>query len=249
MMTFLQGILGAAIAMAVCGSACAGEPVQFTRNAHLSLDANGKVLAIAFTDAKPGFAKLDARLEPVIRQWAFAPGMVDGQPMPTETNLGIQLEATPDGHGEYAISLLDAWTGVGFIDAKPPEYPFRALELDCEGIVTLTMNIAASGSPTDIKVENNNSSCAKKDFELAAIAGAGHWRFAVEKVAGQPVMDSVRVPVEFCMSSRIHGPCNKRVKQSEAARQARAKQNVTIDSQAKLLTQVTGMQLRDAAAP
>lgn len=250
-----RGWTGVVLAMVACGSALAGDgPIDFSRNARLSLDANGKVVSLVFDDAKPGFAKVDALLESAIRQWAFVPGSIDGKPMPTQTNLSVDLRATPEGNGDYAVSVLGATTGLAFQSVKPPQYPSSAMHRGCEGIITVRVDMDGTGAPTQTWVESSDADCMKSHLEAAALAAAKQWRFNVEMVGGRGMADKARVPVAFCLGIS-HGTCSryaKTVADSQHGTDTPASNNLRItslNSQTKLLTQVTGTTLPAPAAP
>ncbi|MBS0462987.1 MAG: energy transducer TonB [Proteobacteria bacterium] len=250
-----RGLGGLVLALIACGSALAGNgPIDFSRTARLSLDANGKVDSLVFDDTKPGFAKVDARLESAIRQWAFVPGSIDGKPMPTQTTLSVELRATPEGNGDYAINVLGATTGLAFQSVKPPEYPSIAMQRGCEGIITVRVDVDGTGAPTQTWVESSDADCMKPHLEAAALTAAKQWRFNVETVGGHRMADQARVPVEFCLGIS-HGTCARWAKQvadSEHGSGTPASSNMhitSIHSQTKLRTQVAGTTLPAPATP
>ncbi|MBS0457499.1 MAG: TonB family protein [Proteobacteria bacterium] len=244
-----RGLGGLVLALSACGSTWAANgPIDFSRTARLALDANGKVDSLVFDDAKPGFAKVDARLESVIRQWAFVPGSIDGKPMPTQTTLSVKLKATPDGHGDYAVTLLDAQTGAGVVVMSAPTYPMHQLADGNEAVMSLAVTIDQRGVPEDIQVDRIDTDGSRQEFETAAITQMKTWRFRPETVGGHPLTEHLHVPVTFCVSTGFgHGPCQHYAKQLEATAKNGEDHVVTLDGQTKLLTQVAGTTLRPAA--
>ncbi len=261
MVSFRSRWLGVALALAACGGAWAARPITFTQTARLSLDANGKVVSAVFDEGKPGFAKLDAKLEQFVHGWSFAPGTVDGKPLPTETNLSINLRATPAGNGDYAISILGASTGLVFQRSAPPEYPSSAMQQGCEGVVIMLVDIDGTGAPMGTRIESNDVDCMKTRLETAAIDAARQWRFRTESVGGHAMAGRARVPVTFCLGLS-HGACARYYVKEEKDNQrgadgqpaadtqpAQGMQITSLGSKVKLLTQVAGTSLQDAAVP
>ncbi len=243
-------LAGVVALVALCGSggAHAADPQHFDfwRSAHLSIGADGKVSDLVFVKKKDGPDIVAQRLDPVVRKWTFEPGSVDGQRMPTETEVSLHLDAQSTADGGYAIKLLYAAVGPGRLSAAPPAYPRKELAEGAEAAVSLLVSIDAAGVPDKVLVENvigNGSSQNRRDLAEVAGKAAKDWRFQPEKVGGHGVASWVRMPVEFCIDGAA-SQCARFNSQLAAKNGAMpADMPVALDSKVKLITQVVGTAL------
>jgi len=238
-------VLGAVLMATFCAAASAtqAESADFRRSARVSIGADGKVTALTFDNTKAENDLIGKRLEPLIRSWTFQPGTVNGQPMPTETTLQLDLEATKTADGRYAIKLLNAFTGPGVLSTRPPDYPQHEFKAEAEAVVNLTIAIDATGAPSDVTladVTTNGTAVNKTNFGDAARNAAKGWRFQPELVGGHPVASHVSVPISFCMSGSS-SQCPRFEKERAAHGDATpANTPVALDSKVKLISPVVG---------
>lgn len=80
------------------------------------------------------------------------------------------------------------------VETPPPEYP---LEFACAGVggeVVLVVQIGATGTPDDVRVEYTSR---QAQLDTAAVAAVRNWRFKPATSRGQAVPTKIRVPVKF----------------------------------------------------
>jgi len=237
-------VLSSILMIACCCGASAQQQksVNFEREARVSIGADGKVTALAFVNWKATDDLVGKRLEPLIRSWTFQPAMINGQPVPTETTIHVQLEMSKAANGVYSIKLLDESSGPGVLKTPAPDYPTEELAANAEAKVTLLLAVDATGVPVDIKttsVITNGSGASKLHFGKAAMDAAKHWRFQPESVGGHPVASHVSVPITFCLDETT--PCSSIAKQLAAQASTPNSNTPTAqDSKVKLTKTVAG---------
>lgn len=97
-------------------------------------------------------------------------------------------------NGTATVKSAGPTTGVRVRSNPPPAYPAAARSSRQEGIVTLDVEVSATGIPTTVSLANGSGFPV---LDQAAIAAVRRWRFEPAKVAGTPVVGRVRVPVRF----------------------------------------------------
>ena len=91
---------------------------------------------------------------------------------------------------------VPAPTPVAAIDTPPPQYP---LELACAGIggqTVLDVQVGAEGTPTAISVARGSGSDALDQLARDAVQG---WKFRPATRGGEPMAQSIQVPVSFTL--------------------------------------------------
>ena len=237
----LFGVLGLIV---LSHGAVAKDRLDLWCDAHLSLDASGKVTALEFIGKNGNADPVAMKLLPIIHNWAFEPGSVDGVQMSTETTLSLHLQSQRIADGGYALRIADAHTGAAMGGMRPPNYPAQQLIDETEAKVLADVTVDVDGVPTrieiaDIRTSRIKDGVAKKAFEAAVIEAAKTWRLHPEVVGGHAMTSRVRVPVEFCISEESceHLP-SPHIAQGEAMPSNRP---VALDSRVKLITQVVGI--------
>ncbi|MCG8275848.1 TonB family protein [Stenotrophomonas sp. NLF4-10] len=76
----------------------------------------------------------------------------------------------------------------------PPSYPREAYQNGITGKVVLVVEVAADGTPTDVRVE---SAQPQGVFDAASVAAAKQWKFTPAMKDGKPVAGKVRVPIWY----------------------------------------------------
>ena len=100
----------------------------------------------------------------------------------------------PNGTASAANIKSGSTTGVRVRSNPPPPYPAAARSAHQEGLVTLDVQVSATGIPTTVSLASGSGFPA---LDQAAIAAVHRWRFEPAKVAGNPVAGRVRVPIRF----------------------------------------------------
>lgn len=159
-------------------------------------------------------AVLNDNLEKQIRLWKFTPGAVNGISQRTETNLSVNLEATPNVGGNYQIRIVDANTGVRLAPGKmvAPRYPVDQLRNGGEAVLRLLVTYDADGKVTDA-VRPGGKINGLAPFEIASIQAMKQWHFEPEKIGGLGVPGSALIPVQFCTAE---SKCKKLLSGSKA---------------------------------
>ena len=240
-----SALLSLLICAAFCSRAFATDPdhFEFWRQAHVSLDAAGKVTAIQFLDKPDPVTK---QLEPVIRTWLFEPAKIGDKPVPTETTLQLHLQGLKTSDDSYAIKVLSANTGAGLVKPETPDYPSGANQDYAEASFNLLIQTDATGAPIQVdveKVESNGSRHDRASMIDAAIKAAKRWRFQPESVDGIQLAAKARVPVMFCMAMRSTQCPKWEQERAEKGDATQPNTPIALDSQVKLITQVVGTTL------
>lgn len=167
----------------------------------MSLDANGRVSSL-----EPWSNTVDAlreKLEPVVREWEFEPGAINGLPAATETMLSVQVTLLPAGEESLAIRVDDIRTG-GFISEQmpprmPPDEAKRILRNDGFAQVVFEVSYDQSGKPTSVSVLEGSTQTRGRLVESGKKA-VGAWSFEPERVAGLGVPGKLIVPICYTVA-------------------------------------------------
>ena len=81
---------------------------------------------------------------------------------------------------------------------EPPEYPVDARENRLEGRVSLVVQVIASGSVSQVSIDNSSG---HKVLDDAAIRAVKKWRFEPATLDGVAVPAEIIVPIRFTLSS------------------------------------------------
>lgn len=188
------GLFAAAPAFA---DAAPAHPLHLSNAWQVSLDANGKVVALQDS------GKLDAGvrvpLEHAIRSWTFEPGRINGQPAPTETTLTVDVTFVPKGLDDYSVHIDDARTG-GSIDFAAsrkfiPKFPRDAARPGLVARVIVKADYDANGDVTEVETQPEQDVNASQSMRASALAAVRKWKIEPERVGGHGVAASVMVPV------------------------------------------------------
>ncbi len=99
-----------------------------------------------------------------------------------------------NGTSPAAVKKAGPTTGVRVRSNPAPAYPAAARSANQEGVVTLDVQVSATGTPTTVTLASSSGFPA---FDQAAIAAVRRWRFEPAKAAGTPSAGRVRVPIRF----------------------------------------------------
>lgn len=86
-----------------------------------------------------------------------------------------------------------------YLRNPPPVYPEECRRRGEEGLVILSVAIAADGSPSDVQIKES-SKCERLD--QAAFKAVSKWRFKPATLAGLPVASRVDVPIRFSLREK-----------------------------------------------
>lgn len=164
----------------------------------MSLDSQGHVAALS-----PKSGTMDAirvKLEPVVRDWEFIPGTINGEPAATETMLSVQISLLPLPNGEsFAIRFDDVRTG-GYVgkNSKPPRFSRSAAQtvLRDGGFARLVFEVSydKAGTAQAVVVQPGSTEIGGRligDAEKAL----REWVYEPKRVAGVGVPGKLIVPI------------------------------------------------------
>lgn len=100
----------------------------------------------------------------------------------------------PTGAGGAAAAYSPASFNAGYLHNPKPAYPMMARRRGLEGIVRLDVRVSVEGIPTAVKVRESSG---HDSLDEAATTAVWHWKFVPAKRGGEPIEDTVVVPVRF----------------------------------------------------
>lgn len=164
----------------------------------VSLDADGRVVKLEPADKTP--EAIRAPLDAAIRKWQFVPGTVNGQSVPTETMLTLDVTLVPVSGEKFALRVDDARTG-GAVKTKDmhkqyPKYPRDAVKHHRQGLVVLKVDYDDKGRVLSA-TRRDDAPAVADDLEVAAARAVKSWSFTPEVVGGRALAGSAIVPVCF----------------------------------------------------
>jgi len=173
----------------------------------LSLDADGKIESLQAVDSDY-LPEVRAQIEPIVRNWHFTPGKINGHPAPTETTLWVTVsfEAESTNSAHYQARIASASTGPRYQHVVAPHYPEAAQHAHSEGEVVLWITFDAEGHITSAKNYPEMSADHVSPMLVdAATDAVKKWTFRTETVAGHGVASEALVPFCFKIAS---GECH-----------------------------------------
>lgn len=201
---FVVASIAAAFAIPVA-AARKDVPLHLTHAWHVSLEADGKVSALA--DKGELASSVRDPLENAIHSWSFEPGRIDGKPAATETTLTLNVTFVPAADGSYAIRIDDARTG-GTIDltkkVKPPNFPRDVAHKARQGFVgrvVVKADYDAEGKIVAVAAQTEQGLHATPSLDAASVAAVQQWTIIPERVGGHGVASSVMVPICYTIST------------------------------------------------
>lgn len=108
---------------------------------------------------------------------------------------GTAGESAP-ATSKVAAAFTPASADAEYLDNPRPEYPALARQRQQEGLVTLRVEVDASGKPQQVSVI---SSSRYSLLDAAAVDAVSQWRFSPARRGSEAVADTVRVPVRFSL--------------------------------------------------
>lgn len=237
MKRFIAAVL---FAMLAAAQVQAGEkpPVDIRLYAQIDIGADGALRALTWEDKGLPLAKtLAARIEPMVRQWEFAPGMVNGVAADTRSYLQVRLSAQVHDDNSVALHVVSASTGLKPARLVTPPYPTDAALQNVDAVVVALIDFDAKGAPSVRSLEISGGKRLAKQFDEAVRRAVALTQVELEQVDGVPVVGSMRVPYVFCMSKK----CFEQRKALDTMTAGNGESPQPLGSVAKLLTRVEGL--------
>lgn len=185
------------------------------------LSATGKI--VVGPDGRVTSHEMDGKLAPAVAElvernvasWRFAPILVDGVARAAETRMRLEIRADAGKDGSYRLSIQGASFGEPTANRnnRRPKYPPRAIPMGLGARVLMIAKLDSKGEVTDVHAYQTSLDHTTRTeeqarlfrtmFERASAAAVRHWKFTPgEVVGGQPILDSVMVPIVFEMRPR-----------------------------------------------
>lgn len=106
--------------------------------------------------------------------------------------------ASPAAAGSGSAPSAPAYSppgfGAAYLRNPKPAYPMMARRRGLEGIVRLEVRVSVEGIPTAVRVRESSG---HESLDEAATTAVWHWKFVPAKRGGEPIEDTVVVPVRF----------------------------------------------------
>lgn len=187
------------------GMAADTKPRDLWLHGRVSIDAEGRVADLAWDKLAPVEALVANRITAQVKSWDFAPAIVDGKPMPTQTGLMVHMQASEDKNGSVDLRFVGARTGAMAATLAPPSYPADAVRAGASALVVVDVSIDADGHPVvhgmRYKSNGNAGKAYRNEFLAATEAGMKAWSFRPEVAAGKIIPATFAIPVVFCLDS------------------------------------------------
>jgi TonB family protein len=154
---------------------------------------------------------LDQAAIDAVRQWAYTPTLLNGQPVPVVMTVTVQFSLRPEVERVPAIFEAAAPARTSSTVQKPgngvsapratrqvkPEYTAEAMDQRIEGTVLLSVVVRADGSVGDVNVTQSLDSVYGLD--AMAVEAMKQWEFTPGTKDGQPVDVAVTVEMTFTL--------------------------------------------------
>jgi len=188
-----------------CGSGKPGKTVRLVEPEYpkgaMSARTEGTVALHALIGADGTVEKLDYVSGPqiladaatsAVKQWTFAPCLVDGKPSEVETTFSFVFSMTPVMQIQFNGTTLIAAPKA--IYQVAPKYPGYAKFAHIEGKVILHGTIGKDGVPRDLQVISGPSELVK-----ASIKAVNQWRYQPAWRNGNPVDIDTTITLYFSL--------------------------------------------------
>jgi hypothetical protein len=203
---FVAGLVLLAWSAVSLAAAPATRGEEFTVGA--DVDTQGHIVAV---QADKGVsAQLATVLGQAVKQWRFAPLMVDGHPVSVHTWIRVGLLAAPRAGGGYTVSVRYIWNGPREDkDSKrvPPRYPYDRIRARDQAFVVVAATVNPDGSITDPVARSEVEGWPlAPTFAGSANAAVLRWRAVPESVNGKPVAGRIFFQLNYRVESGSFSP-------------------------------------------
>ena len=228
------------LAFSCCAHATAsGKPRQYDLwlQAAITIDKDGHLTQLKWRSSLPGDQRVADRITPAVRHWEFVPGTVNGQPMETTSGLLVNLRATENVDGTYALRFKDAKTGPLTLHGEIPSYPYEALRDDIGAAVTANVEVSPDGKATvqGMLFAGSSGTDDRAIFLKVVKDSLAKWTFEPERVGGHGATTHVEIPIAFCTDS-TRDWCKRRIASNPKATPANLP--IAVDSAVALKTDI-----------
>jgi TonB family protein len=188
----------------------AAEPAtrgeEFTVGA--DVDTRGHIVAVQVD--KGVSAQIATVLGQAVKQWRFAPPIVDGKPVSVHTWIHVDLRAAPRAGSGYAVSVRYIWNGPREDKNSKrvsPRYPYDRIRARDQAFVVVAATVNPDGSITDPVARSRVEGWPlPESFAKSAEDAVRQWRALPERVDGKPVAGRVFWPLTYTQKPSEFSP-------------------------------------------
>ena len=172
----------------------ASEIVEFRVWVDAVLRADGTVESAVLADELANEIVADAILRQVA-EWKLEPTVREGEAVPVETSLRVEVHMEPSGWTTHTISTRMARRGPRPTRMASTSFPRRAASAARRGAVVVEFMVSEKGKPVDPRVVDSDPPGV---FDRYALATIKRWRYKPDKINGEIEMTGpVRQVIRF----------------------------------------------------
>ena len=127
-----------------------------------------------------------------VRQWRYAPTLLNGQPVEVLMAVTVKFELGPDPNQSQRVRAGGVVPEPKLLKRVEPVYPPDALAAKVSGVVILDVAIGKDGAVVDAKVLR-----PVPMFEEAAVQAVRQWKYTASQMNGEPVEVLLIVTIHF----------------------------------------------------
>lgn len=216
--------------------------------ADIVIDADGRVDSLQWKKA-PGAHLITDKIEPLVRQWQFQPGAIDGVPSVTHTELKIRLVGSMNDDQKLMLRIADASTGTATDVLVLPKYPPFAARDGISASLEAIITVDANGRPTAVETSQYTADSTqdrgqvRRNFVAAAETAVQAWTFTPERVGGRAVPGRVKITIVFCYSGSNWCERQQQIALRESGTFTPAWMPMALDSVVRLLTDLASVDI------
>lgn len=185
-----------AIALLASFNAVALDLVSFPAKAKVSVDANGKLLAVDLLTELP--QPLEAFIKKRIASWTFSPPRRGGVTGVGVTYVYMNACALPVAGGDYRLALDFKGNGPSMTRVQGISYPRRDEHTGRKAIVVAHVIVEPDGHASVESLEYlSGSNRGPQSFDAAVRDWIATLQFAPEWLGGRPVATQAEIRVDF----------------------------------------------------
>lgn len=177
-------------------------PLRKTVVSAVDIDPDGRVARVQVLDTQlePTLAR---RIQQIVAQWRFPRKQDQTASSLLSTHVYVEVRGRPDGEQRMAFDIQFMSAGVRAVKMVGPAYPTRSLVHGKEGAVVVLVDVNTRGKVLQAHIEQSSG---KPLLDQAALAAAKRWRFAMDRIDGEPVASSVKLPFVFTLGTDSDAP-------------------------------------------
>ena len=177
-------------------------PLRKTVVSAVDIDSAGRVARVQVIDDQldPALAR---RIQQVIADWQFPRKEEQPSPSTLSTHVYTEVRGRPDGEQRMVFDVQFMDVGVRAVHQAAPRYPRTALKLRQEGISLVRVDLDADGNVVQARIDKPSGI---PTLDQAALVAARRWRFAMDRIDGNPVASYAKLPFMFMIGGESGMP-------------------------------------------